>query len=476
MNRLLLAGVLVVYVLALFGVALWARRRIHDTRDYLVAGRRLGVPLASATLFATWFGAGTMLAASNEVRTEGVAAAALDPLGAGCCLLLAGVFFARRLWQLELLTVIDFFRLRFGPRAELVGGLLMVPGYLGWIAAQFVALASMLELFFGIDPRLGIALVATVGTGYTLLGGMWSVTATDAIQATLVVAGLGALLVTALASLGGAGAAGGLARIANDSPSAMLEIVPTGDLAALVAWLSLFAAGALGNLPGQDLMQRVFSARSARTAQLACFVGGGAYLLFGSIPVVLGLAGNLLAPGRDGPILPILAELLLSPALAVLFVLTLSSAVLSTIDSAILAPSSVLAQNVLARFSRSGGATLARNQWAVLGVAATSVAVAYLGEDAYSLLESTYEFGLVSLLVPLATGLYWRRGGERAALAAMGVGTSLWTTHRVFGWEWFAAPWTAPLSLPLPMGLCCALAALGAFVATASRADGHGAR
>jgi Na+/proline symporter len=193
-------------------------------------------------------------------------------------------------------------------------------------------------------------------------------------------------------------------------------------------------------------------------------VAGIAYLGFGLIPVGLGLAARLLAPESEQAILPLLADLLLSPALVALFTLALASAVLSTIDSAILAPSSVLAQNVLPRLPLGRIESLRLNQLCVIGVAAISLAIAQVGESAYGLLESAYEIGLVSLLVPLALGLYEQRRGERAALVSMVTGTSLWTLHRVLGWEWFAGPLLEPLGLTLPMGLSCAALALGAYL------------
>ena len=286
---------LVVYLAALFALGLWARGRIHNTTDYLVAGRSLSLPLASATLFATWFGAGTLLAVTDEVRAEGVRAAALDPIGAGACLLLAGVFLARRLWRLQLLAVVDFFRRRFGARAELLAGVLMVPGFCGWVAAQFVALAAVLELIFGLDPALGRVLVAIVGAGYTLLGGMWSVTITDAFQVVLLLVGLVILGFAALAKLGAADPVAGFGRLLAETPPDLLTLVPLDELRPLLAWLGLFAAAALGNLPGQDLAQRILAARSERVAQRACIVAGIAYLGFGLIPVGLGLV-SLLVP------------------------------------------------------------------------------------------------------------------------------------------------------------------------------------
>lgn len=461
----LLAAVLAANVVLLFAIAFAVRGQITDHEDYLVAGRRLGVPLASATLFATWFGAGTLLVATDEVRSRGLRAAALDPLGAGLCLLLAGLFLAAPLWRMRLVTLVDFYRVRFGPRAELVGALLMVPGYFGWIAAQFVALASLLELLFGLDPVWGLAVVAVVGAGYTLVGGMWSVVVTDALQAALLVAGLGVVAVAALLALGAGDAATGWARLVAETPPDRLVLVPRESLEETLTWLGVLAAGALGNLPGQDLMQRVFASRSAAVARRACLVAGVAYLTLGAVPVGLGLGAALLAPGGDRSILAILAGLLLHPLGAAIFVTAIVSAVLSTIDSAILAPAGVIAENLLGRLP-TGMSRLALDRACVFGVAAASLGVAYAGEDAWSLLETAYEVGLVSLLVPLAAGLASPRGGEPAALAAMGVGTIAWLAHGALGWAWFAEPLLRDAAgVALPVGLSCAVCAAVAYAA-----------
>lgn len=464
---------LVINVILLFGLAFWVRGRITTSEDYLIAGRSLGVPLAAATLFATWFGAGTLLVATDEVRAEGLRAAALDPIGAGVCLLLAGAFFAGPLWRMKLLTLVDYYRIRFGPRAETLGALLMVPGYFGWIAAQFVALALLLELLFGIDPALGVLIVAIVGTGYTLVGGMWSVVMTDALQAAILVIGLVLIAAVALLALGSGDATAGWLRLIAETPPDRLALVPNDSLESALGWLAVLAAGALGNLPGQDLMQRVFASRSASVARRACLLAGCAYLVFGAIPVGLGLAAALLAPGDERAILPILAGLLLHPAGAVVFVLAITSAVLSTIDSAILAPAGVIAENLLRRLPQHRISRLGVDRLCVLGVSLASLAVASLGEDAWTMLETAYELGLVSLLVPLAMGLASSRGREPAALAAMTVGTLAWLAHLLIGWEWFAEPWLRDgLGLVLPVGLSCAACALVAYLTFSGRREG----
>lgn len=461
-----LAIALGVYLVVMLAIGFWARGKIDTHEDFLVAGRRLPLLLAWPTLLATWFGAGTLLTATDEVRAEGLRKAALDPIGAGLCLILAGLWLARPLWRAKLCTLSDFFRVRFGRRAEVASALLMVPTYFGWIAAQFVALAGLLELAFGIPMTAGVAIVAGVGTAYTLLGGMWSVTATDAIQIVLVAIGLLVLTAEVLTTLGGSWS-GGLAALVDGLPESRRVLVPTESGAAFVGWVGVLAIGALGNLPGQDLLQRVFASRSERTAVWACHLAGLSYVVLGALPLILGLAASVLRPdvSADTSTLTLLASVFLSPTAAVIFLVALTSAVLSTVDSAILSPASVLSENLLkgwgplARFSPVSLARIA-----VLGVAAGACAVAYAGQDAYELLEGAYELGLVSLLVPLLAGVKTTRGGQTAALAAMATGTGVWLVHVIVGAPGFVGAEAVPLGLS-----CAGLAAIA--YALAARSD-----
>ena len=453
----LLGVTLVIYLVVMYVIGVIAQRKIEDAEDFIVAGRRLPLSLAWMTLLATWFGAGTMLTAADEVRSQGLQAAALDPFGAGACLLFSALFVAGPMWRARLLTVPDFFRRKFGPTAEVISSLIMVPSYFGWIAAQFTALAGVLELFFGIPMWAGLLIVAVVGTGYTLMGGMWSVTLTDAVQITLVLGGLVVLAVVILLELGSGDALTGLQRVAVETDPDKLVLVPTSDAVQLLGWLGVFVTGALGNVPGQDLMQRVFSANSERTARRACVIAGIAYLTFGAIPLLLALAGNLLFPeDMESAILPALAHAFLNPWVAVIFVVALLSAILSTIDSAILSPASVLSQNLFSRFGKAD--MLKRNRLAVLLVALCSLLLAYFGESAYELLEAAYLLTLVGLFVPLMIGLYSRPVSGRAANASMLTGTGIWAGHFATGWEDFLegippiGGWQLPLSLMATAG------------------------
>ena len=147
--------------------------------------------------------------------------------------------------------------------------------------------------------------------------------------------------------------------------------------------------------------------------------------------------------------------------MAALFVFAIGSAILSTIDSAILAPSTLLAENIASHVRPAERISpLKRNRLAVAIIGALSAVVAFAGEDTYTLLEEAYEIGFVTLFVPFAWGVLRTPRNETSALVAMSVGAILWGIHRLLGWETFAGPLAGGLSLSnaLPIVGCAALA------------------
>lgn len=457
-------GLLGLYVAGLFALSFWSRARVDSLEDYLVAGRRLSLPLASMTLFGTWFGAATMLTAADEVSCNGLSQIALEPVGSGVCLILAGLLLARPLSQMKLLTLPDFFRKRFGTGAELLAAAIMVPSYFGWIAVQFLALAGILESMFGVPFNWGLLLVAVIGTAYTYMGGMWSVTLTDALQVGLLLAGLLLLGTTVLWALGDGSAVTGWTRIQTDLPPQMLEWFSPSGWSGFSKWANLFLVAALGNLAAQDLTQRLFSARTPEIARQACWISATGYLSFGAIPVLMGLAAPLLLPGEAGTaVVPALAAALLSPLPALVFLLAVVSAILSTIDSAILAPASILSENVARHFMPEHRLLLA-TRLAVVLVAAFSLGFAFYGEDAFRLLEHAYTLPMVGLVAPLLLGIHYRVS-RQAALASVTSGTGLWLLHYLAEWESFLNL----AVLPLPAALVSLLLSFAIYFVVAIR-------
>ena len=93
----MLIGFVVLYLAVSVGIGLYAATRVHNTKDFAVAGRSLPLPVVTATVFATWFGAETVLGVSATFVKDGLGGVVADPFGASLCLILAGLFFAPKL-------------------------------------------------------------------------------------------------------------------------------------------------------------------------------------------------------------------------------------------------------------------------------------------------------------------------------------------------------------------------------------------
>ena len=438
--RLLLAAALVGYVLFLLVVSLIASRRVENETDYLVAGRRLPLFLAWGTLIATWFGAATMFAAAGAAREEGLLGVVLDPFACAGTLVLAGLFFARKLWRMNLFTMADFYRQIYGPAAELTGGLIQVPSYFAWIALQYSALAGLLELYFDIPLTGGVLLVAVVTLTYTMIGGMWSVTLTDSLQILIAIAGLVVLTAATLAdpALGNGDPLRGLSvlleTIAAEHPdhfrlwpSPAAAESATAYVAAVLGVLAAWATGLFGNIPGQDLQQRVFAAKDEKTASRACLLAGLLYLCFGSLPLLLGFASLVTHPGGSIDPVAFLANEYLSTGMLVVFVIAVVSMIVSTATSAVLAPATILGHNLLARLPQfDGSRALLRDRLSVVLVSLGGIGLALLGESLMGLLDIALSIQLSALFVPVVCGLYGRPRNQACCVLAMLGGFAVW--------------------------------------------------
>lgn len=447
------AIVLILFTILMYVVGWAAERRISTVEDYLVAGRKLPLSMSTATLVATWFGAEVLLQTSDEVYAGGLRFGLMDPLGTGLCLILAGWLIAAPMWKMHLTTVPDFFYRRFGRTSEIIAAIILVPSYLGWVAAQFTGLAAMFEIIFGIPITWGIVLFAILGTGYTVLGGMWSVAWTDAIQMVFIMIGLLILGYETAVALGAGSFTSGIEVFWTQVPVDRWVIVaPSTQAADILHLCGALAIGALGNIPVQDLMQRMFSAKSANVARWACWTGGVLYVLMAAIPLAVALAANIiLGESEESGVITRMAVHLLNPFLLLIFILAVLSAVLSTIDSATMAAASICGQNLLLhlpiakRWRLNDKAVLRLQRVCVVVIALLALATAFSGQTAYDLLRDSYSMTLVGLFVPLMAGLYWKEVTNRATLSAMLAGIGCWFLHWLLGWEFALQGWLEPI-------------------------------
>ncbi|HEY1090133.1 MAG TPA: sodium:solute symporter, partial [Burkholderiaceae bacterium] len=129
-----------IYLLVTIAIGLWAARRVKTTADFAVAGRNLPLVMIVTTTFATWFGSETVMGIPAKFVEGGLNGIIEDPFGAGSCLILVGIFFAAKLYKMNLLTISDYYRERYGRVVEVACSLIIMLSYLGWVSAQVTAL------------------------------------------------------------------------------------------------------------------------------------------------------------------------------------------------------------------------------------------------------------------------------------------------------------------------------------------------
>jgi Na+/proline symporter len=425
-------------------------RRVKTEDDYLVAGRSLGPVLVGFTVFATWFGAETLVGAAGAVYDGGLRGGSADPFGYGICILLTGLVFAVPLWRLRLTTIGDLYRHYFGLSVERIAVVLFVPGSVLWAAAQVRAFGQVLSSASGLEVEATITIAAAVVVIYTIFGGLLADAWTDLIQGVALIVGLTILFITVVS-------VEGLDPIAS-LPAGSLNPLGAGPRPVLEI-VEEWAIPIVGSVITAELIARILAARSPSIARNATMAAGGAYVLIGIMPVMLGLMGAVLIPGLEHPeqILAVMAERYLTGFLYVLFVGALISAILSTVDSALLVAAGLVSHNLIVPL-RPGMGEAAKVRLARVGVAVFGV-VAYVtalrADAVYDLIEEASAFGSAGLVVVVVFGLFTRYGGAGSAIASLLAGTVSWILGAYV------------LALPYPYLTSLAVAAI-AYVAGAA--------
>jgi Na+/proline symporter len=401
------------YLILQFGIGAVVARRLRSESDYLVAGRSLGWGLGTFTIFATWFGAETVVGAAGTVYEDGVGAASAEPFGYGLCLLLMGLLFAAPLWRRGLTTLADLYAQRYSTGVAQLAALVLIPGSLLWAAAQVRAFGQVLAATSAtIDTTLGIGVAAVLTIAYTTLGGMLADAITDVLQGAVLTISLVVLALAVSSDVGGMPA---LLETVRGVAAARPAAQPVGWLALAEAW----AIPVCGSVVATELVTRVISTRNARIASGSAIIAGGLYLLLGLIPVGLGLAGPALVPDLADPeqLLPVLAERHLPGVLFVLFAGGLVSAILSTVDTTLLTAGGLLTHNLAVPMLRIVDARarllVSRTGVFLCGVAAW--AIARTSDGVFTLVEQASSFGTAGALVTVCFGLFTRVGGRWAA-------------------------------------------------------------
>jgi len=434
MNYTLITCV-VIYLLGTLALGVWAGSRIKNTSDFAVAGRSLPLIMVITTTFATWFGAETVMGVPARFVQGGLNAIIEDPFGAGTCLILVGLFFATKLYKLNLLTIGDYYRQRYGKGIEIFCSVAIILSYLGWVAAQITALGLVFSVLTNgaMAPAVGMVIGTLAVLIYVVVGGFLAVALTDFIQMIVLVIGMSIIAFFAADLAGGADKVLDMAQQAN-----LWRLLPEPTFNDIIFFIGAAITMMFGSIPQQDVFQRVMSAKDAPTARAGAVIGGASYILFGFVPmfivaaavVVMGSNAMEIARNDYQQLLPTFVMTRMPLIMQILFFGALLSAIKSTSSATLLAPSTSFTENILKniRPGMSDRQQLFAMRVTIVIFAALVLvyAIAMEGTSIYELVSSAYQVTLVAAFVPLVMGLYWKRATTQGAIFSIAAGLIVW--------------------------------------------------
>ena len=427
MNTTLVVFV-VLYLLGTLALGVWAGTRIKNTSDFAIAGRSLPLIMVITTTFATWFGAETVMGIPAKFVQGGLNAIVEDPFGAGTCLILVGLFFASKLYKLNLLTIGDYYRQRYGKGIEVFCSAAIILSYLGWVAAQITALGLVFSVLTNgaMSETAGMIVGTLAVLIYVVVGGFLAVAWTDFIQMIVLVVGLTVIAVFAADLAGGADKVIALAQ-----NKELFNFLPPPSFHDIAFFIGAALTMMLGSIPQQDVYQRVMSAKDATTARNGAVIGGVSYILFAFVPmfvvasavVVMGDEAMAIAKDDYQRLLPTFVMTKMPLVMQILFFGALLSAIKSTSSATLLAPSTSFVENILKnlRPRMTDREQLLAMRWSIVAFAGLvlAYAIAMKGTPIYDLVSAAYQVTLVGAFVPLVMGLYWKRASTQGAIVSV---------------------------------------------------------
>lgn len=410
------------------------RARSGSVADLMIAGRAMPLWLATLTMTATWVDGGYLLGTAEGVYRSSLASGVQGGLCFGLSLILGGLFFARRMRTFAFTTLIDPFESRFGRRWAAVLSLPAMAAEVFWSAELLVALGSTMGVILGVDLKTAILVSAAVVTLYTVVGGMWAVAYTDALQLGMVVVGLVVAVPFVLSAAGDGGSVWSLYTAARADRGGLLPpLAATGSYwtrEAIVGWWDVSLMLMFGGIPWNCYFQRVLACQTPARAQWHSILSGLLTIALTVPPLLLGMAAFVIVWPMDLAVrlqaqpadtLPLVFRTLAPPLVGLLGMGAIIGAATSSFSASILSAGSMFSWNTCRRLlwpdlSVTALTRILRASIAVLGGAAVVMALSVQSVQALWFFTSDLVF---VLLVPqLVCALFDRKANLAGSVAA----------------------------------------------------------
>ena len=413
--------IIAVYFLAIIGVGVWSRRGAGSRDGFFVANRKGTVPLITGSLLATALGGSSTVGMAGLGFKQGLTGAWWLLVGS-IGLLILGFFFAKRVRGSALYTLPELVERQYDNRVGLAASILIVIAWIGVVAGQIVAAGKVLSILGIGSLPFWMIIFTVVFVIYAILGGQYSIIRTDAIQATILFAGIFAALVLVFPHVGGLE---GL-KVSLPPNYFSFPLSPEFDGKMLLSFLILVGAT---YVVGPDIYTRLFCAKGGKTAQTSAFLSAFLFIPLAFAVTLIGMGARVLYPEiLPEQAFPQVITGVLSPGLSGLILAALVAALMSSADTCLLSQSVILTEDIFKRFHPSlderKTVWLTRLSVLVLGLIALGLALALKG--VISSLMFAYTIFTCGLVIPVIAGFYKERlkvTSQGALAALIGGGT-----------------------------------------------------
>ena len=408
--------IMLIYFAVMIGAGYWGLRRARSADDYLVAGRRLGPFMYIGCLSAVVLGGASTIGGVALGYENGISGMWLV-FWIGMGVIALGVLMSTRLSRLGVYTVAEMLENRYGAPSRLISALIIAAYALMIAVTSTIAIGSVFNVVLGLSPTVAILVAGGIVVAYSVAGGMWSITLTDIIQFCIMTVGIFFLLLPFSIF-----AAGGLSGMREALPASYFDITAIGWQTIFTYFLLFF----FGLMIGQDIWQRVFTARSPEVARWGSIAAGVYCLLYALAGALVGTAARVILPdlgSSDNAFARITTEAL-PVGITGLVLAAALAAVMSTASAGLLASSTILANDVYTGLVAGDDHNkVLVNRVSTLLVGIVVLVISLIVSDVIGALTVAYDLLSGALFVPIVGALFWRRATTAGALASMAAGS-----------------------------------------------------
>ncbi|WP_286978748.1 sodium:solute symporter [Pseudomonas sp.] len=409
--------VILLYVAAMLGLGFYGMRRAKTREDYLVAGRNLGPGFYMGTMAATVLGGASTIGTVRLGYVYGLSGFWLcATLGLG--IVGISLFLAKPLLKLKIFTVTQVLERRYSPTARTASAAIMLIYALMIGAISTIAIGTVMGVLFDLPFWLSILIGGGIVVAYSTVGGMWSLSLTDIVQFLIMTIGLVFILMPMSIS-----DAGGWDALVAKLPASYFSMTAIGWDTIITYFLIYF----FGIFIGQDIWQRVFTARSERVAKVAGSAAGIYCVLYGLAAAIIGMAAKVLIPDLDNVnnAFASIVQLSLPDGVRGLVIAAALAALMSTASAGLLAASTTAAQDLwpLLRKGKGNESSAHENRIFTFLLGLVVLAIALVVSDVISALTMAYNLLVGGMLIPLLGAIYWKHASTAGAIASMALGS-----------------------------------------------------